>query len=164
MEKRVSNCAIVWRIWARKVYTVHFGIFTLTNQVSMTPINACRESQKWPHGSQNSIVAFHYLKMAAQETPSTNRKRQWFLFDEIESGVLSEEDDNILVGPPRRKLIYFDTCATTKPDGHEGKVANPTTTHSKTVCDVLGEGSNFFDEGNEVQTNPVVSSEENLFS
>ena len=41
----------------------------------MTSINACRESQKRPHGphaSLNPIVAFHYRKMAAQET--RNRK------------------------------------------------------------------------------------------
>jgi len=31
------------------------------------------------------------------------RKRQQFLFDEIESGILSEEDNNILIGAP---LIY----------------------------------------------------------
>ena len=34
--------------------------------------------------------------------------------------------------------------------------------HSETNSDVLGKGSNGFDEGNEVDTNPVVSSEENL--
>jgi len=51
-------------------------------------------------------------------------------------------------------------------DGHEGEaeLANATTTYSKTVHDVLGEGSTCFDEGNEVHTNPVVSSEENLCS
>ena len=75
----------------------------LTNQVSKTPINACSESQKRPHGPHanlNSIVAFHYCKMVALETPSRNRKRQQFLFDDIESNVLSEEDDNVLVGAP----------------------------------------------------------------
>ena len=88
-------------------------------------------------------MAFHYLKKAAQETASTNKKRQRFFFDEIESGVLSEEDDNILVGPPRGKLIYFDACTTTKPDVHEGEVANPTTMRSETVCDVLGKRKQF---------------------
>ena len=34
--------------------------------------------------------------------------------------------------------------------------------HSETNSDVLGKGSNGFDEGNEVDTNPVVSSDENL--
>jgi len=66
----------------------------------MTPINTCTESQKWPHGphaSLNSIVAFHYCKTAAQETLSRKEKTA-ISFDDIESSVLSEEDDNILVG------------------------------------------------------------------
>ena len=138
----------------------------LTNQVSMTPINACRESQKWPHGlpaSLNSIVVFHYRKMDALKTPSRNRKRQRFLFDDIENDVVSEEDDNVLVGAPPRQLICFDTCATTKPDVHEdqAELANATARHSEMNSDVLGEGSNC-DEGNEVDMNPVMSSEENL--
>ena len=140
----------------------------LTNQVSMMPINACRESQKWLHGPHasllNSIVAFHYCKMAALETPSRNRKRQRFLFDDIESDVLSEEDDNVLIGAPPGQLICFDNCATTKPDVHEdqAELANATAMHSEMNSDVLGEGSNCFNEGNEVDTDPVVSSEENL--
>ena len=48
------------------------------------------------------------LKMASQETPSRCLKRQRFLFDEIESGILSEEDDNILMDPPRGKVVCFD--------------------------------------------------------
>ena len=76
----------------------------LTNEVSMTPINACRKSQKRPHGLHasllSSIVAFHSCKMADLETLSKNRKRQRLLFDGIESDVLSEEDDNIVVGAP----------------------------------------------------------------
>ena len=35
-------------------------------------------------------------------------KRRRFLFDEIESGVLSEEDDNILMDSPRGKVVCFD--------------------------------------------------------
>ena len=69
-----------------------------------------------------------------------------------------------MVGAPPRQLICFDTCATTKPDVHkdQAELANATATHSEMNSDVLGEGSNFCDEGNEVDTNPVVSSEENL--
>ena len=46
---------------------------------------------------------------------------------------------------PRGQLIYFDVCATTKPDGHEGEaeLANATATHSETIRDVLGEGNYF---------------------
>ena len=104
--------------------------------------------------------------MAAQETPSRKRKRQQFLFDEFKSGVLSEEYDNILVGASWGQSIYFEACATTKVDGHEGEaeLANATATYSETVHDVLGKGSTCFDEGNEVHMNPVVSSEENLCS
>ena len=125
----------------------------------MTPINACRESQKWPHGlhaSLNLLFAFHHRKMAAMETPSKNRKRQRFIFDDIESSVLSKEDDNVLVGS--RTIDLF------KNDVHEGKakLANAITMHSKINSDILGKRSNCFDEDNEVDMNPVVSSEENL--
>ena len=83
----------------------------------MMPINACRESQKWPHGphaSLNSIVTFQNHKMAALETLLRNRKRQPFLFDDIESGILSE-DNNVLVGAPPGQLICL------KPNVHEGE-------------------------------------------
>ena len=81
------------------------------------PIKACRESQRWPHGphaSLNLIVAFHNRKMAALEILSRNRKGQPFLFDDIESSILSEEDNNVLVGAPPGQFICL------KPNVYEG--------------------------------------------
>jgi len=66
-----------------------------------TQINTCTESQKWPHGlhaNLNSIVAFHYSKMAAAQKMLSRKEKTAISFDDIESSVLSEEDDNILVG------------------------------------------------------------------
>lgn len=48
--------------------------------------------------------------MALQETLSKNRKG--LLFDEIESSILSEEDNNILMGCLRVKLVYFGASTT----------------------------------------------------
>ena len=62
----------------------------LTNQVSMMPINTCRESQKplhGPHASINSIVAFHYLSSGN----AIEKQEKTAIF--IESGILSEEDE-----------------------------------------------------------------------
>ena len=60
--------------------------------------------------------------MAAQETPSRNRKGSRFLFDKIESDVLSGEGDdalvgegdNVLVGAPCEQVFYFNTSASAK--------------------------------------------------
>ena len=52
--------------------------------------------------------------MATQETPSRNRKRRRFLFDDIESDVLSDGDDNIIAGVPQEKLFSFDVGTTTR--------------------------------------------------
>ena len=106
----------------------------------------------------NSIVAFHYLNMVAQETPSRNRKRSQFLLDEIESDVLSGEGDDILVGASCEQVFYFNTSTSTKTeqdrDKDEAELANATTTCSEIVRDVLSKGSNCF-EGNDVHTNPA---------
>ena len=59
-------------------------------------------------------MVFHNRKMAALEIPSRNRKTQPFLFDDIESSVLSEEDNNVLVGAPPGQF----TCL--KPNVYEG--------------------------------------------
>ena len=63
-------------------------------------------------------VVFLISKMSDQATPSRNRKRERFLFDDVENSVISEEDDNILVGASLRgQLIYSDNFATaTKQD------------------------------------------------
>jgi len=47
--------------------------------------------------------------MAAPETLSQNQNRHQFLFHEIKSGILSEEDDGILAGFSKEKLVCFDT-------------------------------------------------------
>ena len=108
----------------------------------------------------NLIVAFHYLKMAAQETPSRNRKRSRLLFDEIESDILSGEGDNVLVGAPREQVFYFNTSVSTKTeqdsDEDEIELTNATAMHSKIVRDVLSKGSNCF-EGNDEHTNPAMT-------
>ena len=103
-------------------------------------------------------MAFHNRRMAALETLSRNRKRQPFLIDDIESSILSEADNNVLGGALPGQLICLN------PNVHEGKaeLANATATHSEMNIGVLGKESNCFDEGKEVDTNPVVSSEENL--
>ena len=97
----------------------------------------------------NSIVAFHYLKIAAQETPSKNRKRSRLLFDEIESDVLSGESDDVLVGAPREQVFYFNTSASAKKeqdsDEDEAELASATATRSEIVRDVLCKGSNCFE-------------------
>ena len=104
--------------------------------------------------------------MATQETPSRNRKRRRFLFDDIESHVLSDGDDNILAGVPQEKLFSFDVgTTTTEPDGHrsETELVNATATDREVLRDVAGEGTDFFSE-DEAHTNPVVSCEEHFCS
>ena len=105
--------------------------------------------------------------MSDQITPSRSRKRRRFLFDEVENNISSEENDNFLVGTlPRGQLIYSETFVTVMKqdndcDEDEAELANTTATNCKTFCGVSSEGNNCFANGNEMHTNPVVSS---LFS
>ena len=98
--------------------------------------------------------------MAAQETPSRNRKRLRFLFEDIESDILSGEGDNVLVDKAsREQVFYFNTSTSAKTeqdsDEDEAELAYATATCSKAACDDLSEGSNYF-EGNDVYTtNPA---------
>ena len=72
--------------------------------------------------------------MVALETPSRNRKRQPFLIDDIESGVLFEADNNVLGGAPPGQLI----CLNPNVHEDEAELANATAMHSKMNIGVLG--------------------------
>ena len=78
--------------------------------------------------------------MSDQVTPSRNRKRQRFLFDDVENSVISEEDDNVLVGAPLRgQLIYSDNFATAT---KQGVISDPDEDFTTRIVNTCIIGSN----------------------